>query len=926
MDPLTAAGWAVQERTAINLAAARGVAVRELSFTTGEPDYMLFVDGKAIGIVEAKPEGHPLTGVAEQSAKYIAGLPAGLPRWRPPLPFAYETTGVETRFTNRLDPEPRSRERLHLPPPRDAARAGRSAETPLAQRLREMPPLVTDRPLARAGRGHPQPRALPRRRPPARPHPDGDRLAARPSPPSPSSTGSSSSPAPAASSSSSTARNLGAQTAEGVPAASRTPDDGRKFTELYNVQHLTSQHHRPRRPGSSSPPSSGSTRCSRASRSSPPDLDERSPFDAAEPLCKEPRAGRLQPGHPHRDLRLHRHRRVPPLDLQPLAAGARVLRRLPRSASPPPRRKQTFGFFNQNLVMEYGHEQAVADGVNVDFDVYRIRTADHRAAASTVDAGLLRRPVRDRQTRAHRAGSSSTRTSPTPPTELDRAVVAADQIRTVARDLPRPALHRDLPRPHARSQDADLRQGRHATPRTSSSIVPRGVRQGQRLLPEDHLQAPPARSPTDLIQPVPQQLQPAHRRHRGHDRHRHRHQAARDASSSCARSSRRVFFEQMKGRGVRVIDRDRPAGRHPRRHAQDPLRHRRRRRRLRAATSPTRRPLERKPPRPLRQAARGRRPRQPRPGRASTVPRRPPRPPRPPARRTQNATTLKRLAGGPTLSDIARGIVDALDPDSRSPQRAKAGQPPDAEPTAERAAEGRTQRARSTRPSRPLATNPALREAASSTSSSSAEQIIDDRQPGRGARGRLLAEAAPTRARGLVDVVRALHRREPGRDHRPPGPLQPALRAAPALRARSRSSPRRSSARPAAGPPERSGTPTRRSTSAQGPRARSAASASSPTSSPSSASPSHQQPTSSSPSPTRSTSASTPGSRSRRPRGRRVHPRAARLARADPRPHRHQPRHRARRLRALALRPARRPRQGPPGVRRRAADAARRAE
>ncbi len=41
--------------------------------------------------------------------------------------------------------------------------------------------------------------------------------------------------------------------------------------------------------------------------------------------------------------------------------------------------KQTFGFFNQNLVMEYCHEQAVADGVNVDFDVYRIRTEITRA-------------------------------------------------------------------------------------------------------------------------------------------------------------------------------------------------------------------------------------------------------------------------------------------------------------------------------------------------------------------------------------------------------------------------------------------------------------------------------------------------------------------------------------------------------------------
>ena len=49
---LTAAGWVVQERRKANLAAARGVAVTELSFTTGEPDYTLFVDGKVIGTVE----------------------------------------------------------------------------------------------------------------------------------------------------------------------------------------------------------------------------------------------------------------------------------------------------------------------------------------------------------------------------------------------------------------------------------------------------------------------------------------------------------------------------------------------------------------------------------------------------------------------------------------------------------------------------------------------------------------------------------------------------------------------------------------------------------------------------------------------------------------------------------------------------------
>jgi type I site-specific restriction endonuclease len=87
-------GWAVQDKNAANLSAARGVALRELSFKTGEPDYTLFVDGKAIGTVEAKPEGHSLIGVEEQSEKYVKGVPFGLPAWRSPLPFSYETTGT----------------------------------------------------------------------------------------------------------------------------------------------------------------------------------------------------------------------------------------------------------------------------------------------------------------------------------------------------------------------------------------------------------------------------------------------------------------------------------------------------------------------------------------------------------------------------------------------------------------------------------------------------------------------------------------------------------------------------------------------------------------------------------------------------------------------------------------------------------------
>jgi type I restriction enzyme R subunit len=68
---LIACGWKVQGRKSINLSADRGVAVREALLKGGdEADYLLFVDGKAIGTVEAKPEGYTLTGVEEQSGKY----------------------------------------------------------------------------------------------------------------------------------------------------------------------------------------------------------------------------------------------------------------------------------------------------------------------------------------------------------------------------------------------------------------------------------------------------------------------------------------------------------------------------------------------------------------------------------------------------------------------------------------------------------------------------------------------------------------------------------------------------------------------------------------------------------------------------------------------------------------------------------------
>jgi len=103
-------GWIIQNRSTVNLDAARGIAIREGALKGGEADYLLFADRKAIGTIEAKPEGHTLVGVEEQSGKYGKGLLDIYPKWQDPLPFAYESTGVETRFTNRLDLSPTSRD------------------------------------------------------------------------------------------------------------------------------------------------------------------------------------------------------------------------------------------------------------------------------------------------------------------------------------------------------------------------------------------------------------------------------------------------------------------------------------------------------------------------------------------------------------------------------------------------------------------------------------------------------------------------------------------------------------------------------------------------------------------------------------------------------------------------------------------------
>ena len=103
--------WRFGSRDAANLSAGPGVAIREFKMAKGHgfADYLLFVEGHAVGAVEAKPAGHTLTGVEVQAKKYATGLPPALDAPLRPLPFLYLSTGVETRITNLLDPRPRSR-------------------------------------------------------------------------------------------------------------------------------------------------------------------------------------------------------------------------------------------------------------------------------------------------------------------------------------------------------------------------------------------------------------------------------------------------------------------------------------------------------------------------------------------------------------------------------------------------------------------------------------------------------------------------------------------------------------------------------------------------------------------------------------------------------------------------------------------------
>ncbi|MGO9073589.1 MAG: DEAD/DEAH box helicase family protein [Terriglobales bacterium] len=371
---LAAAGWILQNRPEANITAGRGVAVREFPMKKGhgEADYLLFVDGAAAGVIEAKREGETLTGVEIQTAKYSEGVPDGIPAPRRPLPFLYQSTGVETRFTSLLDPEARSRQVFAFHRPETLAQwlldESQHPGTTLRARLRNMPPLIKEglRPAQvtaienlEVSLADQRPRALIQMASGGGKtfaacnfayrlikHAGAKRilfLVDR--------------------------GNLGRQTLKEFQAFV-TPEENRPFTELYNVQLMRSNKL-----------DDVSRVCVttiqrlfsmlKGEEELDPSLEEESAFTMAS-LQKQPVPVGYNPRLPIETFDFivtdECHRSIYNLWRQVLEYFDASLIGLTATPS-----KHTIGFFNQNLVMEYNHDQAVADRVNVDFDVYRIR-------------------------------------------------------------------------------------------------------------------------------------------------------------------------------------------------------------------------------------------------------------------------------------------------------------------------------------------------------------------------------------------------------------------------------------------------------------------------------------------------------------------------------------------------------------------------
>ena len=418
---LELSGWAVVDKNAINWSLGHGVAVREYQTDVGPADYVLFVDREPIGVIEAKKEaeGHRLSIHERQAEDYAESRLKWFADSRP-LQFVYESTGILTRYTDFRDPKPRARSVFSFHHPKTLKDRIRQ-KTSLRQRLQQFPDLPVE------GLRDCQIRAITNLEKSFREN--------RPRALIQMATGSGKT---------FTAitsiyrllkfadakrvlflvdtKNLGEQ-AEQEFMGYRPSDDNRKFTELYNVRRLNSKY---------VPPDSQvciSTIQRMYSILKGEELDE-----TAEQI------------NPHEYVEIGRpseveyNEKVPPefFDFIVIDECHRSIYNLWKqvldyfdafyiglTATPD---KRTFAFFNENVVSEYRHEEAVADGVNVGFDIYLIETKITKDGSKLVAEQWVDK--RDRLTRKMRWEQLDEEVYYNG-NDLDRDVVNPSQIRNV---------------------------------------------------------------------------------------------------------------------------------------------------------------------------------------------------------------------------------------------------------------------------------------------------------------------------------------------------------------------------------------------------------------------------------------------------------------------------------------------------------------
>jgi type I restriction enzyme R subunit len=422
---LSQAGWDVQDYKNFNPSARLGIAVREYPTESGSADYILFIDRKPIGVIEAKKEGHTLSQVHDQTLRYAADELKFI-RNVNELPFQYESTGKETFFTDARDPSPRQREIFIFHRP-ETLQEWLKQENSLRSRLQKFPVLIEtglrecqSRAIKNLEKsfGENHPRALVQM-----------------------ATGAGKT---------NTAitsvyrllkfakakrilflvdtRNLGKQ-AEQEFQAFKPNDDKRLFTELYNVQRLQSNFIDP----SSHVCISTIQRMYSILKGKELDesLEEESPYES-KPISKPVDVvyNDIIPIETFDFIIIDEcHRSIYNLWKQVLDYFDAFMIGL--TATPD---KRTFAFFHENVVSEYTHKQSITDKVNVGYDVYTIETEITKAGAKIKAKQYV--DLRNKMTRKKEWKQLEDEVDYTG-SQLDRDIVNPSTIRNIIRECKR---------------------------------------------------------------------------------------------------------------------------------------------------------------------------------------------------------------------------------------------------------------------------------------------------------------------------------------------------------------------------------------------------------------------------------------------------------------------------------------------------------